>query len=87
MRALAGKSFRYSRGASSGTIAFASDGTFTYEENGKGNGTGLWQASKGQLCQAFNPTSFLPKGTRSECRPFRRSGAGYSAGSAQYDPS
>lgn len=86
MRALAGRSFRYSRGATGGTITFAADGTFTYEENGKGKGSGLWQASEGQLCQAFNPTSFLPKGSRSECRPFRRTGAGYGAGAMRYDP-
>jgi hypothetical protein len=86
MRILSGNSFRYTRGGGrTGTTTFNSDGTFSYQEEGKGEGTGIWQASDGSLCEAFNPTSFLPRGTRTECSPFKQTAQGsYSAGSASY---
>ena len=86
MQTLSNKSFKYTRAGRSGTITFASDGTFTYQETGKGEGSGVWQASEGRLCEAFNPSSSLPKGTRSECFPFSWTGADYSAGDARYQP-
>jgi len=86
MRTLSGKSFRYTRGSISGTMTFMSDGTFTYQETGKGNGSGVWQASEGQLCQARNPTPSLPKGSRSECSPFQPSGNGFKAGTTTLSP-
>jgi hypothetical protein len=87
MQALSNKSFQYTRsGNRSGTITFSSDGTFVYQESGKGEGTGVWQASEGQLCEAFNPSNFLPKGSRSECRPFRWDGNAYFAGDAKLQP-
>ena len=87
MRALSGNSFRYTRsGNRAGTTTFNSDGTFSYQESGKGEGTGIWQASDGSLCEAFNPTSFLPRGTRTECQPFKQSAEGaYSAGSTVFE--
>jgi hypothetical protein len=87
MRVLSGNSFRYTRPVNrSGTTTFHSDGTFTYQESGKGEGTGIWQASDGSLCEAFNPTSFLPRGTRTECQPFKQSAQGaYSAGSTVFE--
>jgi hypothetical protein len=86
MQTLSNKSFKYTRGARSGTITFAPDGTFTYQETGKGEGSGVWQASEGRLCEAFNPSNSVPKGTRSECQPFSWTGSAYSAGEARYQP-
>ena len=86
MRILSGNSFRYTRGSRTGTTAFNGDGTFTYQEDGKGEGIGIWQASDGSLCEAFNPTSFLPRGTRTECSPFKQTAqGGYSAGGAVFE--
>lgn len=87
MRILSGNSFRYTRGGSrTGTTTFNSDGTFSYQESGKGEGSGIWQASDGSLCEAFNPTSFLPRGTRTECHPFAQTAQGrYSAGGATFE--
>jgi hypothetical protein len=86
MRILSGNSFRYTRAVNrAGTTTFHPDGTFSYQEDGKGEGTGIWQASDGSLCEAFNPTSFLPRGTRTECSPFKQTAQGsYSAGSAVF---
>ncbi|QIG50088.1 hypothetical protein G5V57_21610 [Nordella sp. HKS 07] len=87
MKILSGNSFRFTRaGNRTGTTTFNSDGTFSYQENGKGEGTGIWQASDGSLCEAFNPTSFLPRGTRTECSPFKQTSQGtYAAGSAMFE--
>jgi hypothetical protein len=87
MRILSGNSFRYTRPVDrTGTTTFNSDGTFSYQETGKGEGTGIWQASDGSLCEAFNPTSFLPRGTRTECSPFKQTAQGsYSAGGAVFE--
>lgn len=86
MRILSGNSFRYTRGNRTGTTTFNSDGTFSYQEDGKGEGTGIWQASDGSLCEAFNPTSFLPRGTRTECAPFAQTAQGsYSSGTAIFE--
>jgi hypothetical protein len=86
MAALSGRSFAYTRGKRSGTIEYLSDGTFSYEEAGKGQGTGVWQASDGKLCEAFDPTSFLPKGTKSECQPFSAKDGAYIAGKSRLTP-
>jgi hypothetical protein len=86
MQALSNRSFKYERGQRTGTVTFNSDGTFGYEEVGKGPGTGVWQASDGALCEAFDPTSFMPQGTRSECQPFRSAGGNFYAGSARFSP-
>jgi hypothetical protein len=84
---LSGNSFRYTRPVNrTGTTTFNSDGTFSYQENGKGEGTGIWQASDGSLCEAFNPTNFLPRGTRTECQPFKQTAQGaYAAGNATFE--
>jgi hypothetical protein len=86
MQTLSDKTFNYTAGAKAGTVSYYADGTFSYTEVGKGAGTGVWQASDGKLCQAYNPTSFLPRGTRSECHPFTASGGSYTAGQTQLSP-
>ena len=70
-----------------GTISFYNDGTFEYQETGKGSGTGVWQASEGKLCEARNPTSFLPKGTPSVCTPISSDGTKFTTGRMQLIPS
>jgi hypothetical protein len=87
MRILSGNSFRYTRdGNRTGTTTFNSDGTFSYQEEGKGEGSGIWQASDGSLCEAFNPTSFLPRGTRTECQPFKQTTQNsYSVGTTTFE--
>jgi hypothetical protein len=87
MRILSGNSFKYTRdGNRTGTTTFNSDGTFSYREEGKGEGSGIWQASDGSLCEAFNPTSFLPRGTRTECQPFQQTTQNsYSVGTTTFE--
>lgn len=85
-KALSERSFTFSGEGRSGTITFYADGTFSYEEAGKGPGTGIWQSSDGKLCEAYNPTSFLPRGTPSTCNPFSSDGSVFTAGTIQLKP-
>ena len=85
-KALAERKFTYAAPANKGTVTFYSDGTFQYDQAGKGTGTGIWQASDGKLCQARNPTSWLPKGTPSVCSPITSDGARLTTGQMQLTP-
>ena len=84
--ALSEKTFRYSSADRKGTVTYYGDGTFSYEEDGKGPGTGVWQPSDGKLCEARDPTSFLPKGTSSTCSPIASDGSVFIAGKLQLTP-
>ena len=85
-RALSERKFTYAAPGRKGTVTFYNDGTFEYDEAGKGTGTGIWQAADGKLCQARNPTSFLPKGTPSACAPITSDGTKLTAGPLQLIP-
>jgi len=85
-KALSERKFTYAAPGRKGTVTFYNDGTFEYAEAGKGTGTGIWQASNGKLCEARNPTSFLPKGTPSVCNPITSDGTKLTAGALQLIP-
>jgi hypothetical protein len=85
-RVLGERKFTYAMPGRKGTVMFYRDGTFEYDEAGKGAGTGIWQASDGKLCEARNPTSFLPKGTPSVCSPITSDGTRLTAGTMQLIP-
>jgi len=85
-KALSERKFTYAAPGNKGTVTFFNDGTFEYDQAGKGTGTGLWQASNGKLCQARNPTSWLPKGTPSTCVPITSDGMRLTAGPIQFTP-
>jgi hypothetical protein len=85
-RALSERKFTYAAPGRKGTVTFFNDGTFEYDEAGKGTGTGIWQASNGKLCEARNPTGFLPKGTPSVCNPITSDGSKLTAGALQLIP-
>jgi hypothetical protein len=85
-RAMADRRFSFASSGRKGTITYFKDGTFEYEETGKGTGTGVWQASDGKLCEARNPTSFLPKGTPSTCNKISSDGSRFTVGSTQLIP-
>jgi hypothetical protein len=84
--ALSERRFNFSSAGRKGTITYFRDGTFEYDETGKGTGTGIWTAADGKLCEARNPTSFLPKGTRSSCSAITSDGTRFTVGSTQLIP-
>jgi hypothetical protein len=85
-RALSERKFNFSSAGRKGVVTYFGDGTFEYNETGKGTGTGIWQAADGKLCEARNPTSFLPKGTPSTCAPISSDGTRFTVGSMQLIP-
>lgn len=85
-RAMGDRKFSFASAGRKGTITYFKDGTFEYDETGKGTGTGIWQASDGKLCEARNPTSFLPKGTPSSCSKITSDGTRFTVGSTQLIP-
>jgi hypothetical protein len=85
-RALAERKFSFASAGRKGTVTYFRDGTFEYDETGKGIGTGVWQASDGKLCEARNPTNFLPKGTPSTCSKITSDGTRFSVGAMQLIP-
>jgi hypothetical protein len=81
---LSGKSWRWSGPNNSGVTLYASDGTSLVEVTGKGTTTGTWSAKDGQLCEAFAPAPFLPKGVALNCQPMTGSGNVYQVGQATF---
>jgi hypothetical protein len=85
-RAMADRKFSFASAGRKGTVTYFKDGTFEYDETGKGTGTGIWQAADGKLCEARNPTSFLPKGTPSTCSKIISDGSRFTVGTTQLTP-
>jgi hypothetical protein len=86
IEALSGRTFTYTDGKRQGQVTYNSDYTFSYREEGKGEGTGIWQPSDEQLCEAFDPTSFMPRGSPSRCQPFSAIDDTYSIGTKKLHP-
>jgi hypothetical protein len=83
---LAGKSWRFQGPNNTGTTLYAADGSSLVEVDGKGTTKGRWTTKDGQLCESFDPASFLPGGVPMSCYPFSR-GADpetYQAGKATF---
>jgi hypothetical protein len=85
-RAMAERRFSFVAVGSNGTITYFKDGTFEYIEAGKGSGTGIWQATDGKLCEARNPTTFLPKGAPSTCSKITSDGSRLTIGAIALTP-
>lgn len=80
---VSGRSWRYEFHQIRGTVTYNADGTMTYEEEGKGKGTGKWWAGDFTLCESRYPTPFLPEGRLDDCSGFRRAGQHYYLGGAK----
>jgi hypothetical protein len=80
---VSGRSWRYELRQLRGTVTYNADGTMTYEEEGKGKGTGKWWTGDFTLCESRYPTAFLPEGRLDDCSGFRRAGRHYYHGAAR----
>jgi glucose/arabinose dehydrogenase len=83
-KALAGKSWNWKAPKNSGVTLYANDGSSLIEVAGKGTTTGKWLAKDGQLCEKFEPASFLPKGQPMTCRSISGGGSAFQVGDASF---
>ena len=71
--AISGKTFQYTRSDGNGFITYNADGTFSYQDDAKGGGTGTWSANGSQFCESFG------KGAAQDCGDFKNTGDAYFA--------
>jgi hypothetical protein len=73
--AIVGKTFQYTRADGNGFITYGADGTFSFQDDVKGEGQGSWSAGDGQFCESFS-------GAPATCGEFTSTGdAFFAAGS------
>jgi hypothetical protein len=70
--AISGKTFQYTRADGNGFITYNADGTFSYQDDNKGGGTGTWTANGTEYCETFGKKT-------PECGVFRNTGDAYFA--------
>jgi hypothetical protein len=74
--AIAGKTFQYTRSDGNGFITYNPDGSFEYQDDQKGAGTGRWAATGTQYCETF--------GTKGqECGIFKSTGDAFFAANSR----
>lgn len=71
--AITGKTFQYTRADGNGFVTYNADGSFEFQDDAKGPGTGRWQASGNQFCEAFGA------GAPMVCGEFKSTGDAYFA--------
>ena len=71
--AIVGKTFQYTRADGNGFVNYNADGTFTFQDDTKGEGTGKWTAGDGQFCEVFGAKAVQ------ECGEFKTTGDAYFA--------
>jgi hypothetical protein len=75
--AIVGKTFQYTRSDGNGFITYNADGSFEFQDDNKGTGTGRWTASGSQFCESFG------NGAALECGVFKNTGDAYFAASSR----
>jgi hypothetical protein len=68
-----GRSWQYTTSDGSGFVTYKDDGTLSYQDDAKGQGSGTWSAVEGELCQSIG-------GKPTECGQFKSTGDAYYAG-------
>jgi hypothetical protein len=71
--AISGKTFQYTRADGNGFITYNADGTFSFQDDVKGGGTGTWSVNGGEFCESFGT------GAARDCGDFKNTGDAYFA--------
>jgi hypothetical protein len=71
--AIIGKTFQYTRPDGNGFVTYNADGTFTFQDDAKGTGTGKWLVNGEQFCESFGA------GAPTDCGEFKSTGDAYFA--------
>ncbi len=75
--AIVGKTFQYTRSDGNGFVSYNADGTFDFQDDNKGEGSGRWTASGSQFCESFGA------GKAMECGVFKNTGDAYFAANSR----
>ena len=70
---LIGRSWQYTASAGNGFVTYNTDGSLSYQDDVKGQGSGTWSAVEGELCQSIG-------GKPTQCGQFKSTGDAYYAG-------
>lgn len=71
--AIAGKTFQYTRSDGNGFVTYNADGSFSFQDDVKGEGFGRWSFENGQYCETFGASAVQ------ECGEFKTTGDAYFA--------
>lgn len=71
--AISGKTFQYTRPDGNGFVTYNADGTFSFQDDVKGGGSGKWSANGSQFCETFGA------GAPTDCGDFKSTGDAYFA--------
>jgi len=71
--AIVGKTFQYTRSDGNGFVTYNADGTFSFQDDTKGEGTGKWETSNNLFCEIFGAKAIQ------ECGEFKSTGDAYFA--------
>jgi hypothetical protein len=72
-QALTGRTFQYTLPAGNGIVSYAAAGKFSFQDDTKGEGTGTWTATEGQICMRFGSAT-------EDCAEFKSTGDAYQIG-------
>lgn len=72
-----GKTFQYTRKDGTGFVTYNSDGTFTFQDDQKGEGTGRWTVGGDQYCEIYGSAG------AKECGVFKNTGDAYFAANSR----
>ena len=71
--AIVGKTFQYTRSDGNGFVTYNADGTFNFQDDAKGEGSGKWETSNNLFCEIFGAKAVQ------ECGEFKSTGDAYFA--------
>lgn len=74
--AIVGKTFQYTRPDGNGMISYSGDGSFEFQDDSKGAGSGRWTASGEQFCESYGNKPM-------ECGVFKYTGDAYFAANSR----
>jgi len=66
--AIVGKTFQYTRSDGNGFVTYNADGTFSFQDDSKGEGSGKWETSNNLFCEIFGAKAIQ------ECGEFKSTG-------------
>jgi hypothetical protein len=73
---ISGKTFQYTRKDGNGFVTYNADGSFEFQDDTRGSGTGSWTASGEQYCETFGTAP-------QECGIFKSTGDAFFAANSR----